>query len=545
MIKNLFFENKTKSINIITLCCITAFMLFLNFNCGYISDDYHFRYVWVDVNPRLKNELIDSFSDILVSMSNYYNLSGGRVLCHFIAYCLLTLDKAVFNIINSLMFTALGWLTYLYVKKSTGSEHMLFLPIIYYVFLFFLPKLGDNCLWMSGSINYLWSTVILILCFLQINTYAEKSETSSSAKSLFVMCILILISSLTNETTGGMLILFMLITFVLEHKFKPRYIVPFIPAIIGTLLVTTAPGNKHRSSYIVFYDEDMYTFKSIIQSLLQYLNYIFDKYFVGIVLIIFVLILSFAAHKKLRDIIIDNKLFITGTAGILVLSVLGYFAERPIFPGAATILAGFFISAIKLCKIIADINKRSDMNYSLIRKLIIELYISVSLVWILSVVFNINKTDIILTVSEIFFLGLLSLLIIYAVKKSYNDPKELSSIKTGLNKLKNIAKKLPAVIILVMLIPVTVNSIKYINAANERKVWLEESETAIVNGNFEDFLFTSCYKNDTGVFYPQESTNNDSSPFSIAWRAADHDIYIYAYHYEEEYNLKMSGNRNK
>ena len=60
--------------------CVFAYILFLTANCGFITDDYHFLFVWKDFEPQINDKPINGLSDILLSMTNYYNYSGGRII---------------------------------------------------------------------------------------------------------------------------------------------------------------------------------------------------------------------------------------------------------------------------------------------------------------------------------------------------------------------------------------------------------------------------------------------------------------------------------
>lgn len=535
-------KNNTPPINAVTIIIIAAFMMFLNFNCGFISDDYHFKYIWTSFNPKPQNELVDSFSDIVVSMKNYYYLSGGRVLCHFWAYCLMTVDKAVFNILNSLVFAALGYLSYVYIKRETKLDHPLLLPGIFVVYLLFLPSFGDNCIWLSGAVNYLWPAVLLVLCFLQINRYADESS-GPDIKRLPLLCILLLISSLTNEITGGMLIVFMFITFVWEHKFKVKYLILFVPAVLGTLAVITAPGNSNRAQKLS--GHDLIDVESIIESFFQYMNNTFDRYSFALIIVLFMVLTSFSAHEKLSDIIVKNKIFITGLAGIIALCISGQYIERPLFLGAVPMIIGFWITAKELFAFISDASCKSNYNVCAVRKAVINIYISFSAVIIISTIFDINKYDVITMALQIIGVGLLTALVILAINRCKADEKALSEIKNTLAKLKKISQKLPTVLLIIMLIPVTLHTILYLKATNERSIWLDESRTAIINNDYEKYFYKSYVTSDMGNFFPKESVFCDSSPYTISWRAADMGIYIYADPYEEAHRLELLMEKQK
>lgn len=38
--------------------CVFAYILFLTANCGFITDDYHFLFVWKDFEPQINDNLL-------------------------------------------------------------------------------------------------------------------------------------------------------------------------------------------------------------------------------------------------------------------------------------------------------------------------------------------------------------------------------------------------------------------------------------------------------------------------------------------------------
>lgn len=141
--------------------CVFAYILFLTANCGFITDDYHFLFVWKDFEPQINDKPINGLSDILLSMKNYYNYSGGRIIAHFVAFVFININKWFFNIINSIVFVCLGIL----IRKLVYDRQKgitLAQVIIYFSMLLFLPSFGDTVLWISGSVNYLWTSALLL-----------------------------------------------------------------------------------------------------------------------------------------------------------------------------------------------------------------------------------------------------------------------------------------------------------------------------------------------------------------------------------------------
>lgn len=116
--------------------CVFAYILFLTANCGFITDDYHFLFVWKDFEPQINDKPINGLSDILLSMKNYYNYSGGRIIAHFVAFVFININKWFFNIINSIVFVCLGILirklVYDRQKGITLAQVIIYFPCFYF-----------------------------------------------------------------------------------------------------------------------------------------------------------------------------------------------------------------------------------------------------------------------------------------------------------------------------------------------------------------------------------------------------------------------------
>ncbi len=334
-----------KLINIITAAIITLLMLFLNFNCGYASDDWRFKFIYGNYTVTNGIERIESFEDIVLSVKNYYNSSGGRALCHSLLFFINMFDKPVFNIINSLIFTSFAYASYVLIKIISKVNNKFIFPIISLSCILLLPYFGDNCLWLSGAVNYLWSAAMMICCFIAIEKYAVKSNMPK----MLVLCICVMLSSLTNEITGGMIIIYMLITFAIERKFKIYDIIPFIPAIIGIIIVVGAPGNSVRIQNEM---SEPITFEIIFNTALKHCGTIFIKCYIYVFIFLFTLLLA-AKTKTLKLHINGLKLFAAGFAGILALSATGFNEYRLYFIGCTVLICGSICCLISLFRILA------------------------------------------------------------------------------------------------------------------------------------------------------------------------------------------------
>lgn len=284
----------------IILFIIFISMLSLNYLYPYISDDYTYMYKY-DNFERIKN-----ISDIFFSMKDHYFLWGGRVLAHSLASVFLLLPKNIFNICNSIMYTIFIYLIYL-IGRRNNKDNYNYLFIIHLLIWFINISFGEVTLWLTGSCNYLWTSVIILL-FL----YLFHKEN----KNVIIFSILGILAGMCNENFS-LSIIFVCILFVIfnkNYRNKNNYI-GIIFLIIGYLFLFLAPGNFIRAS------AGVNNIITITQKIL-YLIKVFS------LLIIFILLLSHVLYKK-NKLKKDYLIYILGSIMcILFLVVAPTFSLR-------------------------------------------------------------------------------------------------------------------------------------------------------------------------------------------------------------------------
>ena len=284
----------------IILFTIFISMLALNYLYPYISDDYTYMYKY-DNFERIKN-----ISDIFFSMKDHYFLWGGRVLAHSLASVFLLLPKNIFNICNSIMYTIFIYMIYL-IGRRNNKDNYNYLFIIHLLIWFINISFGEVTLWLTGSCNYLWTSVIILL-FL----YLFHKEN----KNVIIFSILGILAGMCNENFS-LSIIFVCILFVIfnkNYRNKNNYI-GIIFLIIGYLFLFLAPGNFIRAS------AGVNNIITITQKIL-YLIKVFS------LLIIFILLLSHVLYKK-NKLKKDYLIYILGSIMcILFLVVAPTFSLR-------------------------------------------------------------------------------------------------------------------------------------------------------------------------------------------------------------------------
>lgn len=329
-----------KNQKILFLFTIFIMMLVLNFLTPLIADDYSYSF-------GADGERITNIIDIVIRQVDHWLTWGGRNIAHFIANFFLMYPKAIFNVLNSFMYTALVYLIYKH-SQTTKDEKPLLILLIHLGLYFLTPVFGQNCIWLIGSCNYLWTTVI-ILSFLLI--YRENYKKKDTILLTIGMFLLGVIAGWTNENTAfGLIVITALSMIAYKGKDKlPKYkISGLIGSIIGFIMMIVAPGNFIRSE--AFAEETSFIVK-IIKRILEYTNDIYK--YIPILVVILIILLSIYIYKKKK---IDKRvwIYLTGAFFTIYSMVLS-----PTFPERAWfgIVVFMMIAIMTLLYDVEKINK--------------------------------------------------------------------------------------------------------------------------------------------------------------------------------------------
>ena len=136
---------------------LTAFLMILvyNFLTPYYTDDFAYK---------MEVQQAHSLWDLVKQQYLEYIYHNCRVIGQFNLRVFLSVDKWVFNIANSVMFTALVLLIYASVKRK--GKHDIFVLLLSLVFVWrYSVRFGETTLWLCGSCNYLWGSVNRLVRF--------------------------------------------------------------------------------------------------------------------------------------------------------------------------------------------------------------------------------------------------------------------------------------------------------------------------------------------------------------------------------------------
>jgi hypothetical protein len=243
----------------------------LNFLTPLYHDDFVYKFMFeggaVDYDHP-----IGSIGDIVASQVDHYTSVNGRSIVHFLVQLFTgLLGKTVFNLFNVIVFCAFIFLLKRQTNSSTKLEgdakfcvstlrmsrpattsargrdaRFCVSTLVILVLVLLMPRFKDTFLWMTGSINYLWSATAA-LGFLLIY---EKRREQAMGWSLLPMLLAAFLLGWTHEgitlPLAASLVLINLFSLKQSHG-RQQGLWLALAYLAGGCVIALAPGTIARS----------------------------------------------------------------------------------------------------------------------------------------------------------------------------------------------------------------------------------------------------------------------------------------------------------
>lgn len=232
---------KTKNLCIYTTLCIIGIAFgILNFLTPEYIDDYLYKFIFHEEGASLDSP-ITSLWDVFYSQYNHYYVFNGRVVVHTLVQLFSgLLGKEFFNIFSPLVFLLLIFLT------TRISSPIKVLNICFTTSLIFLlfPAFNDTVLWMTGSINYMWSSAVVCLFFYCLESWKEKKMSFPSS----CLGLLWIIAGWSHEGITFPLALSLVIYMIINYRTigKKAISLMMLGFVIGAFLCAFSPATLSR-----------------------------------------------------------------------------------------------------------------------------------------------------------------------------------------------------------------------------------------------------------------------------------------------------------
>lgn len=357
--KEKMLKNKYTLLFIINLLLIFLLMYNITRYVTLALDDY--SYIMSDGN------IITNLNEIIEFQLNHYFGWGGRSVTHTIAQLFFINDFQVYYILNSLAFLVTILAIYLNVTGKFEVNNKL-LMLITCAFCIFQPVFWETNLWITGSANYMWGGMLVLLAILPFRFYVEtKKESKETNKILLVLVnIFAFIGSIlagwTNENTAAAMLVIMVLYYIYIKFIEKKKITSwmwsiFIGGCIGFAFMILAPGNFLRSSLF----EDSAGIIKYIERLGTCFELLKGSGFLYVIGILSLGLIFQKFPKERNDVNICWIYAIAAIVSVLVMLLSPYFPRRALYGTICfmTIVLGIIFKNInldnKILKIVCNI----------------------------------------------------------------------------------------------------------------------------------------------------------------------------------------------
>lgn len=226
------------------LIAITALVFFLfNLLTPHVVDDY----TYMDGQSLL---------DIVQKEYRQYMTMNGRSIAHFLARIFLTRNKLLFDTVNTVVFLWLTLCIYCHANGThrkqdsaiRGSLCYLFIPCALWLFI---DVVGQTCLWLTGSCNYLWGATWIMSALLPYSLYfLHDQPVCRHLYQRIGLFLLAFVAGWSSENTSGALILIILCWLAYGKITKTGLRSWMVYGLIGSLggfsMLLFSPGHSAR-----------------------------------------------------------------------------------------------------------------------------------------------------------------------------------------------------------------------------------------------------------------------------------------------------------
>ena len=251
-------EKYRKHIFFFLTICITGAVFVFSYLTPMLSDDFLYG---------LDAAEIHSVADLFRQEYEHYMGHSGRSVVHLFVRSFLTCPPIVFDVCNSIVFTAVVLMMYANVVGRKKYDIRLLLCAFFLIW-FKGVSFEETVLWQVGATNYLWGTCI-ILGFVTLYRYllnreeqmlsAEDNKSEKNALQGIGKAFLIFLFGLAagwcNENTSGggflLCVCFLGIYLLRDRKRKPEtwMLTGLVGQLIGIFMMVMSPGERLRAAF--------------------------------------------------------------------------------------------------------------------------------------------------------------------------------------------------------------------------------------------------------------------------------------------------------
>ena len=206
------------------------------------GDDFWYRFPFVGREVDLTHP-VSSFRELLRSQQMHYLWINGRFPVHLLvqSFAATGWGRILFKFFNAAIFTLFAGLLVRFSGMRCTASGILFAAA---AVLLLWPAFGETMLWMTGSINYLWSSVLVCLFLLGFERLRERPFRVGALLGFLPA----LLAGWTHEGLTVPLAVSLLVELILRWRTLGRSAaLPLVAGLVaGACLCLFSPGTSGR-----------------------------------------------------------------------------------------------------------------------------------------------------------------------------------------------------------------------------------------------------------------------------------------------------------
>lgn len=223
----------------LTLFVGAAIFYALNLNTCLWADDYEYSLM-----PGNLNERCDTLAKYFATVHYFYIDTNGRIADMILRFIDSLLGRAVFNVLNTLVFVTLVHL----LTCLVSTTRRVWLPLVVYLFaLTLMPRPGETMLWMPGAVNYMWTSAATMGVLLYLKRSIASGNAIRPMWHHVVVAVCAFVAGGLNESFSSAMMATMVCYFVIYRKeLRGTCLTLMVAYALGMCVILFSPAAWNR-----------------------------------------------------------------------------------------------------------------------------------------------------------------------------------------------------------------------------------------------------------------------------------------------------------
>lgn len=164
------------------------------------------------------------------------------------------LDGLIFDIVNAVMFVLMLLLAYYHGAGTLKNTDYKLVLLLFFSIWFSAPSFAESFLWLTGSVNYLFSIVFFLTALIPYRFFYKEYEKHTITEKIFLCIFGLFCGLLGGYTTENISVTFLIMQvvfaicyFINRYKLRIWMLFCFIGNAVGCYAVFTSPSYSKRS----------------------------------------------------------------------------------------------------------------------------------------------------------------------------------------------------------------------------------------------------------------------------------------------------------